>query len=173
MLFLFGDLMCTKDVANVAKKIKNLGGDVLFFCIGNELRRDDGVAIFLCNELSKYKAFKDKVLIAYSAPIMYTDLVKNKNVRNLIIVDAINGCKEPGDIVFMKFSNLGEEISLTYTHDIPLSTIIRHLKEELKNLEVYILGFQVKDTNFGLGLSEPILRSVKALLNKLLTSSPP
>jgi hydrogenase maturation protease len=129
---------------------------VLLLGIGNMFRRDDGVGIVVINACrNKVPEFVD-VLDGGTDGLSLIEYIKN--YPKVIIVDAVDIGKKPGD--FMAF--LPEEVKLKIkadslsTHGFGLADVIQLVKKLNIKTDLTIIGIQPKDIAFGEGLSEEI-----------------
>ncbi|HDD25771.1 MAG TPA: hydrogenase maturation protease [Acidilobales archaeon] len=159
---------CTRDVGNVAGSLIKVLKKSLIMCLGNELRMDDGAGLVFCRKLKERNIGITKIIFAYTFPLAYVDKIRDSKVKDLVIVDAIYGCKEPGEILFTKLDPLMIiEPELVSTHNIPLKLVIDYIRSECGDLNIYLLGFQVRNVDFGLELSPELTKAINNLINEL------
>ncbi len=162
------ELKCTRNVSNVAKSLIKVLKKSLIMCLGNELRRDDGAGLVFCRKLRESNIGITNMIFAYTFPLAYVDKIRDSKVKDLVIVDAIYGCKEPGEILFTKLDPLMIiEPELVSTHNIPLKLVIDYLRSECGDINIYLLGFQVRNVDFGLELSPELTKAINNLINEL------
>ncbi|MGC8932419.1 MAG: hydrogenase maturation protease [Candidatus Methanodesulfokora sp.] len=131
-----------------------LKGKYMVVCIGNELRGDDGVGIYIGRRL--------KNAITTEFPEDCIHRIRDEKPDTILFIDAVDFGGEPGSVIF---SELREAPSAISTHRLPLSLLIE-LLEEVKP-KAYILGIQPKSMNLGEGLSSEVRKSADMLLSIL------
>ncbi|QSR88542.1 hydrogenase maturation protease [Methylacidiphilum caldifontis] len=139
---------------------------------GNLLRKDDGLGPELIRRLMALNPALPVKLIDYgTAGFAFLDELERN--EELIIVDAVSSGAAPGTI----FRIEKEELELlmkkkeaypdlhTFRWDDALSWGKWLLMEKFpKNIRVYLV--EVKETGFGIGLSEPVNEAVEKLVDK-------
>lgn len=170
----FQDLLI-KEISD-AQKILILG-------IGSELRGDDAVGILLAKKLAKElqqrtkrenkieeksKEEKIKVLTGGTAPENLTGEIKNFNPSHIIIIDAAELGKLPGEYCLFKPE---ETEGITFsTHSLPLKVMSDYLKEYI-NAKILILGIQPKTLDFGECVSVEITKSIDEIVQAIITAT--
>ena len=126
---------------------------------GNSLRRDDGVALQLADEIKKFKIIK-----AESVPETYVS-----EGDKVILIDAVDFKGEVGDVRLIDEENITHTLSTTHKSTSLLFVIAS---------EVKVIGIQVKDVGVGEGLSEElegkfgeVRRRVEELLTQVTSQS--
>jgi len=110
--------------------------DYLIMCIGNRNGGDDGVGPYIADKLKN----EFTVLDCGVVPENYTSIVKQHNLENLIIIDAIEMGLSPGDIRIVPKEKIG--VLHISTHGIPISVLINYLSQYVKN--IVLIGVQPK-----------------------------
>ena len=138
------------------KKIALLG-------VGNSLRGDDGVGVFVA------KSFENdlKVFLGGDAPENTFNEIRSFAPDILIVIDAISvfggSLKEP------EFLDLSDEISYFYsTHNIPANVYIRYLRDFIP--QVLFLGIEISIENildFAQNLSPEARQNAKIAIEKI------
>ncbi|XRP96490.1 hydrogenase maturation peptidase HycI [Methanocaldococcus sp. 16A] len=137
--------------------------------IGNELKGDDAVGIYVIKKLMEYfKIDKERELVniknlylinAGTVPDFFTDVLKEINPTHILIIDCALMDKDVGEVKIIKEDEI---INYSFsTHTLPLSIIVKYLKKFI-NTEIIILGIQPKIIDFC-----PISEEVKLAGNKL------
>jgi len=143
----------------------------LIIALGNPLRRDDGVGYYIYKTLSSVKSIP--ITYCYSLELC-TDIIAEYKPDTLIILDAIDAGIEPGSLVFTCDLSAIVEEYLPTTHTIPLSLVIRYLKEITLTLKsICLLGIQVKDRGVGESLSREVEKAAEYVINLLFSIFPP
>lgn len=148
-------------INNITKKIKNK--KVLFFCIGNILKGDDGVGEYIYSKLTAGKnIFK---INAGNAPLNYIGKVEKILPDIVIIVDCINRKSLPGSVIFKKLSRIYS--SSIDTHSGLMDEFIKLIKP---SPEWYILGIQPYILE-GINILSPVVIKTADELIRLLNIS--
>jgi hydrogenase 3 maturation protease len=133
-------------------------GKVVIVGIGNTLRADDGLGPALIARLKgKIKA---GCIDAGSAPENYTGKIIRERPDTILIVDALDLGKDPGEFAILKKNEIVK--SGLSTHDISPHMLIEYLEKETQ-AAIYMLGVQPGDLSLGRPLSE----SVKLAIDKI------
>ena len=139
-----------------AKKIAILG-------VGNDLRTDDGVGLFIINSLSVRHS---NLLIENvgSVPEAFARPLADFGATRIILIDAADMGKNPGHIELVTKNRItGIAIS---THRMPLSLLMTYLEQQT-NGETILLGIQPKNVKFGEGLSSEIEETARKIISSL------
>jgi len=139
-----------------AKRIAVLG-------IGSDLRGDDAAGMLIAEELEAYrKKIKDtrciKVFFGSTAPESFTGAIKRFDPTHLLIIDAAEIKKDPGEAVLLDPQTI-EGISFS-THSLPLKIMADYLLTDIKGCTLMIIGIQPKNLDFGSSLSFEVKKSV-------------
>ncbi len=125
--------------------------------VGNELRGDDAVGLYVARRLSALGMPSFATVMACGeVPENYLSEVVAHAPSHLILVDAAHAGLGPGTLVLVE----GDEISehAISTHRLPLSLFCRMVTSQTGHpVDVFILGVQVKSCGFGEALT-PVVR---------------
>jgi hydrogenase maturation protease len=144
----------------ISQKHKKL----LFVGIGNVLRSDDGVGVYLCKRLNTNKNIS--TLIVEVSIENYVKKINDLNPDVLILVDCVNFNKKPGYFYFLPVEKIKD--FTTSTHNISLKRI-----SEFFDMEVLVLGIQPASLIFGENLSRQVKESADMIvknINRILLS---
>lgn len=130
----------------------------LFVGIGNVLKSDDGVGVYISNKLKKSSNIQ-KLTVEVSIE-NYIGKINSLNPDVLILVDCVDFGKPAGFVKFLPVEKV-KDFTLN-THNISLKRI-----SELFNMPVYILGIQPEKITFGETISETVLESANKLIHKI------
>ena len=136
--------------------------------VGNRLRGDDAVGPMLIDELSARPDSHLELIDGGSDPLGVLEYLEDR--QNVIIVDACQMGREPGDLVCFTPSEasmilVDEPLSL---HGLGLAEALRMadslhmLPEDLK-----IIGIEPYSIQFNGGLSEPVQKALKDAIKKV------
>lgn len=147
--------------------LSELKGKTLILGIGNPLKQDDGAGPELIRRIKlSSRRPRAELLDAGVAPENYTGKIKQIRPDTLLIVDAVDFGGAAGSIKVFRAEEIGMQ-SLS-THNISLKTFIGFLKEDLPNLEVWVIGIQPKAAGLGEGLSPEVTRGIDELCMSLV-----
>jgi hydrogenase 3 maturation protease len=134
---------------------KLVEGNVVFLGVGNELRSDDGVGVYIAGKLGG-----KKVINAGVAPENFIGKIKQMNPERIVIFDALDFGGKPGEIKIVDARKTeGLKIS---THSLPLSFFCKLFE----NIEIYLVGIQPRSNEFG-GMSREVMNSARVLVKLL------
>jgi len=126
--------------------------------IGNILKSDDGIGIYIAEKLNKYlKEAKSEVIVidCGTTPENYTSVIRKHNPDTLILVDATDMGLSPGSYRIIPPERI--EVMHFSTHTIPLSVFISYVSEFCG--EVVLIGIQPDKMEVGTALSSKVQRS--------------
>lgn len=139
-------------------------GRILIVGIGNTLKGDDGAGCAAIKNLQlKIKSENIKLLDVGSAPENYTKKIKDFKPDTIVFIDAVEMKETPGTVKIID----EKDITSGYftTHNMPLNLFLDYIKEETK-AKIIFIGIQPKSTRFGCGLSAPVQKSVRMLVDE-------
>jgi hydrogenase 3 maturation protease len=145
-----------KDFITGAEKIAVLG-------IGNDLRSDDGLGLFIIDNL---KIDDPRILIENvgSVPEGFAKNLASFGAERVIMVDAADMLKPPGHIELITKDRIGG-ITIS-THRMPLSFLMMYLDQETGGQSI-LIGIQPKSIQFGEGLTPEIQEVVDETITSL------
>jgi hydrogenase 3 maturation protease len=138
--------------------------NTLFAFVGNTMRSDDGIAQYLYKLLNNASK-KILLLNVDDRPENMLDYLTDKSFNKIIIFDAANFNGQPGEIKYISEENINQTI--LSTHTFPLSLISKIIKEDTK-ADVFFIGIQIKNVNYGTNISEELICSAKIIANYIL-----
>ena len=128
---------------------------ILFVGVGNVLKMDDGVGVYICNGIKNnnhYLTLPVEVSIEN-----YIGKINTINPDILVLVDCVNMNKVPGTY---KLFPICEIHDLTFnTHNISLKRLAEFFK-----MPTFILGIQPKKTDFGETISQTVLKAADKII---------
>ncbi len=138
--------------------------------VGNTLRGDDGIGIYVIEELKKVPLSKNIELIdgGTRGLDMFSFL---EGVKKVIIIDAVKNQRTPGDIYRVDFDD--EEIDTNQsdfisTHEFSWEDTLNMGKKILGNRfpnKVTFWGIEIENSEPGLGLSPTLKESLYKVVN--------
>jgi len=146
-----------KDTQNKLEKIIQTK-TTLFVGIGNALKSDDGIGIYICNNIKQ--TIKIRTLIVESGIEKFIGKINSIAPEILILVDCTDFHKEPGFIDFLSIEKI-QDFTVN-THTISVKRISEFFK-----MKTYLLGVQPKNVKFGEIFSKSVLNSANELIKKI------
>ncbi|MCM3125810.1 hydrogenase maturation protease [Mesobacillus sp. AQ2] len=145
---------------------------VIVLGIGNMLMMDDGIGIYLVEELSRTNCDPDVLFLIGESDIDYC-LEQIMGAPIVIIIDAAVSGKTPGSLTVYELADLHEHCELAFSpHDFHLFNLLYGQKESIRG---YLLGVEPDEIRFHIGLSktlqdqwERILEDVTQTIDELI-----
>jgi hydrogenase 3 maturation protease len=131
---------------------------ILFVGIGNALKSDDGIGIYICKSIRQTN--KIKTLIVESGIEKFVGKINSINPEILILVDCTDFKEEPGFINLLPIEQI-QDFTVN-THTISVKRISEFFK-----MKTYLLGIQPENVKFGEEFSVSILNSANELIRKI------
>ena len=135
----------------------------LIITIGNNLRSDDRVALYIADNI-KALPFYITLLNAEDKPENIIDPAVEIMPKKIIIIDAANFGDLPGEIRLIPYELIPD--STLSTHTFPLKIIIKILEEDTKS-KVYFLGIQIENAELGETISNKVKESADEIIEYL------
>lgn len=144
---------------NFLNKFKNQ--KVLFVCISNILRNDDGIGEYIYNRISNLPNIQ--AINAGTCPENYISKIKKSKSDVIIFIDSIiNDSNNPGDIILLEENEIKSYTAST--HSISLEMIINQIKRN-KKFSIYLIGIQPENVSIGTDISETVFNSADRLIS--------
>jgi hydrogenase maturation protease HycI len=144
------------------------GSNIAILGIGNELRRDDAVGLAVVDRLSSFIDDPSIVLLnCQTVPENFTGYIKRFRPTCVVLVDAADFDAVPGAARIFQLNDL-ESSELT-THGASLVTLGAYLRSETDS-NVFVIGIQPADCDFGSGLSPSARRASVAVADAIRTA---
>ncbi len=139
---------------------------VVILGVGNELRGDDGIGVFLAGELEKELRNPEGIMIIKTqVPENFITPIMEFRPGKIIILDSADFKEKPGSFRVIKENEILQ--FLISTHNMPLTVFLKAL-EKLK-AEKILIGIQPKNLNFGEGLSREVREKAGDILGFVRT----
>ncbi|MCS7180574.1 MAG: hydrogenase maturation protease, partial [bacterium] len=141
---------------------------LLILGIGNTLRRDDGIGIYLIEELRKFVERPDvKIYEIGIETWRILPIIKEEKCENILIIDTINlNSLIPGAVYIARNPKILEICTLSLHEKHYLVEIFLEKLTFLRN--IYIFGIEPYDITWGLELSNYLEEKFDEIFNKLL-----
>lgn len=132
--------------------------------IGNILLRDDGIGVYIVNELEKENLPDIVTLVDGGTAILdlYHYFIENDSI---IVVDTLKGGHEPGTIYRITPEQLGGYLqNHASLHDVQVLDILRGVQLMGRNPEVIIIGIEPFEIFYDMELSPGIQAQIPKLM---------
>ena len=146
-------------------------GVIAIIGLGNKLRRDDGIGVYVASKLkSSLRNVGGVEVIVAEDRVDYAARELGKLRPDLIIViDAMEFHESPGEIRVVRLEDVEEPYA--YTHRIPMKTVFKLIGIKAPT---YVLGIQIASRDFGEELSKEVKAAgdeIVEFLSKILRSN--
>jgi hydrogenase maturation protease len=131
---------------------------ILFVGIGNALKSDDGIGIYICKSIRQTN--KIKTLIVESGIEKFVGKINSINPEILILVDCTDFKEEPGFINLLPIEQIQDFTANTHTISV------KRISEFFK-MKTFLLGVQPENVKFGEVFSIKVLNSADELIDKI------
>jgi hydrogenase 3 maturation protease len=135
--------------------LKDTSKHILFIGIGNILKSDDGIGVYVSNHIQPTNKFSS--LTVEVSIENYIGKINKLKPDILVLIDCVDFKKEPGYFKLIPVQRIRD--FTVHTHNISLKNI-----SELFTMPVWILGIQPKNTSFGEKLSPEIKKTANYLI---------
>jgi hydrogenase maturation protease len=136
--------------------------NVLFVGMGNRIKSDDGIGIYIANKLEQKNP--GNVIIAENSIENYIGKINSLHPENIIIIDALDFGSSPGYYELLPYEMIRNTTS--NTHNLSLTTIFSFLEAPGK----WVLGIQPENVSIGCELSMNIRIIANRIVDKILKS---
>jgi hydrogenase maturation protease len=139
------------------KKLLNLKDKrILFVGIGNLLKKDDGVGVYISTNIKN--TLKISRLTVEVSLENYIGKINSLDPDILVLIDCVDMAAAPGTHKLMSISRIQD---LTFnTHNISLSKLSEFFK-----MNVYLLGIQPEKIDFGENMSYIVKEEADKIIN--------
>jgi len=129
---------------------------IIVLGIGNRLMKDDGIGIYVVEQLGRQNNMADYELVIGETDLDFClSIIREASDKAIIIViiDAVISGKQPGDIMFLKIDKLKGSCRGISLHNQTLLNCISHFGIEING---FLIGIEPFDITYHFGLS-PVL----------------
>jgi len=130
--------------------------DYFVVCIGNREGGDDTIGPYIADRLIDQDF--ENVIDCGIIPENYTGVIKEKNPKKVVIIDAVDMSIGTGEIRIIHKDKIG--VMTISTHGIPLSVFINYLEQYISN--IIFIGIQPEK------MSGSMTKKVKESAEKLV-----
>jgi len=143
---------------------------VLILGIGNILHKDDGLGVFIVNEIiNSVKDLPKYVEVADGGVLGYDLLPLMSGREKIVIVDALKMGDEPGSIYKFPAKHLTDTNNKFSLHEMGVKKIIDMLSITGENPEIEIIGVVPDDINsLEIGISDSVKKAVPKAVELIL-----
>ena len=145
-------------------------GKLIIFCVGNDLRGDDGIGPVIYNKLQNQIGNHILLYNVGGSLENFLSVISKENATHCLIIDAVDfGDDEitAGSVGFFKPSDLEDKQVTFSTHFIPMKVFVEYMKTNSRVI-IRILGVQPKNLDFGSEMSFEVLEAVDKVINFLI-----
>jgi coenzyme F420 hydrogenase subunit delta len=149
-------------------------GDIVVLGCGNILFGDDGFGSYVAEYLQNSDALPEGVAVINARTsvrgILFDLILSEKRPRKIIVVDAIDANRPPGEVFKITIDELPLNKIDDFTfHQMPTSNLLRELKEYC-GVDVVIIAGQIESIPEAVrpGLSEALAGSVPVAAEEVL-----
>ncbi len=128
---------------------------ILFVGIGNAIKSDDGIGIYICKNIKTKNNIR--TLIVESGIEKYVGKINSMDPGILILVDCTDFNKQPGFYDLISVNDIRDHTFNTHTISV------KRISEFFK-MEKYLLGIQPENVKFGEQISEKVKQSADQLI---------
>lgn len=134
------------------------GKTIVFAGLGNVLRRDDGVGVYLAQHIRPHPSIT--ILNVEVGIENHIGKINSLRPDLLILMDCVFFNRQPGYCQLIEVDRLAD--FTTNTHNISLKRI-----SEFISARSFILGIQPAEVNLGEGLTRPVINRANQLIKKI------
>ncbi|MDF2534834.1 MAG: hydrogenase maturation protease [Bacillales bacterium] len=147
---------------------------IIVLGIGNRLMMDDGIGLYIVEQLSIMNCLPHVTFLVGESDIDYC-MSRIMNAKYVIILDAVFSNSNPGELTVYPLAKLHEHQFLDISaHNFHLFQSIYQQKESLRG---YLIGIEPNEITFQIGLSKilsekrnSILQDVSQTINSIIES---
>ncbi len=156
----------------VMKKIK-AKKKVLILGIGNMLHKDDGIGVFIVNEIiNSVKDLPKYVEVADGGVLGYDLLPLMSGREKIVIVDALKTGDTPGSIYKFPAKHLADSNNKFSLHEMGVKKIIDMLTLTGETPEIEIIGVVPEDIQtLEIGVSDSVKKSIPKAVEYILNAA--
>lgn len=142
---------------NLADRLEH-GRQVLFIGVGNVLRSDDGVGVYICSRIVERPHIQ--VLNVEVSIENYIGKIQSMEPDEIIMIDCMDLGSGPGACRLMEIDQL-EDMTFN-THNISLGSW-----KDFFPFPAWVLGIQPLELGFGEHLTPPVLRTAHTIIKHI------
>ena len=148
----------SKVFSELEKLLARKEKEILFAGIGNILKRDDGVGVYITSRIINRKNIS--ALTVETSLENYIGKINSLSPDILVLIDCVDMKLPPGSFKLLDINQIQD---LTFnTHNISLKRM-----SEFFPMPVYILGIQPEDIHFGENISYIVEEIAEKIINQI------
>jgi hydrogenase maturation protease HycI len=138
-------------------------GKTVIACLGQDLRGDGGVGSYIAKRISFEN---DDIIVINVGPVFekYVNGIMYLKPNKLVVIDSAFFEGDPGEIREVEVDKLNS-FKMIPSHTVPLSDLFSVIKDELRDLDIVIVGIQTKDIDLKEGLTEEVQKSADEIID--------
>ncbi len=142
---------------------------IIILGLGNILLKDEGAGVYVAEQIEKM-SLPENVEVIDGGTASMDILMSMKDVKKLIIVDALRGGEKPGTVYRLYPEDLfSAPDSYMSLHQINvLEGLILSKKTGNAPQETVIIGIEPKEIDWGLGVTPDIKRKIPDIINRVI-----
>jgi hydrogenase maturation protease len=134
--------------------------------VGNLLLKDEGVGIWVIEELKK-KNLDVELFDCATDPMLVLECMDGKD--KVVVVDAYKGNSEPGTIYKFGVEDVKEKKLDLSLHNLTFLDVLRIGKDSFKlPQEIVIIGIEPAEIEAGIGLSDELKRKLPEIVKVVM-----
>jgi hydrogenase 3 maturation protease len=143
-------------------------GKITILGVGSFLNADDGAGVMITEKLNKhfsnYKLSATAIMTGENAPENYTGEIKKFRPDHLLVLDAVDCHREPGDILTIRPDEIG---GVTFsTHMLPIKIMLDYISRET-GCNITILGIQPGSLAFAGDMTGEVIDTIDYMISVL------
>ncbi len=140
---------------------------ILILGVGNILMKDEGIGVHVAEELEK-RTLPGNVDVMDAGTAVIDTMSYFKNVRKLIVVDAVRAGRVPGTIYRFKPEDMFENKKISLHQMGLLETLSMARELGMCPEDVIVIGIEPEIIKPELGLSEKLTRKIPDVVNAVI-----
>lgn len=129
--------------------------------MGNELRADDAVGLYIVRRLKSFSSSRLKVFEGQMTPEVYIGQACSAHPTHVLIIDAAELGKKPGYWQILGSEKI--EPGLFTTHSIPAVEVAAEIKRRC-GAEIAFVGIEPRSRDISIGLSTDCQKAVSEIV---------
>ena len=138
------------------QELVGLNRKILFVGIGNVLKRDDGIGVFISNHIIASQYIQ--TLTVEASIENYIGKINSLAPDILVLIDCVHFNRKPGYFELLEIDKIQD--FTTNTHNISLNKI----KELFHAPTILVLGIQPQSVNFGEEMSDEAVHAANRII---------
>ena len=141
---------------------------LLLVGIGSSVRKDDAAGVRVISRLRGKVPKVVGLMNCGTIPENFFSSIKKLDPSHMVFFDAVDMGEEPGFFTFVDENALvAQSVS---THKQSLKIFFNVLRGGLPTAQIRLVGIQPKTTDFGIGLSAPVDKGLRALTEIIINA---